>query len=69
MELIDGQNGPLVSCYVVLSSIGAQDDAGDRSGWLDSVSANFQSLGNQLELFLTVKANLDGDIEFMRIGY
>jgi hypothetical protein len=70
--LIDGQTGPLVSCYVVLASIGGQDDAatgGNRNGWLESVDANFQSVGNQLDLFLTIKANLDGDIAFMRIGY
>jgi len=69
--LIDGQNGPLVSCYVVLSSIGGTDPSSgaDRNGWLESVSANFQSVGNQLELFLTIKAGLIGDIAFMRIGY
>lgn len=72
-SLIEGQGGPLVSCFVELSSIEAQDDAladeMPRSGWLESVDADLRSVGNQLGLFLTIKANLDGDIAFERIGY
>ncbi|MGA9565764.1 MAG: hypothetical protein WBS19_09600 [Candidatus Korobacteraceae bacterium] len=67
--LIDAQTAPLASCYVVLSSIGGVTDDVGRSGWLESVDASLQSVGNQLNLFLTIKANLDGDIAFWRIGY
>jgi hypothetical protein len=67
--LTDGQTGPLASCYVVLSSVGGVTDDVGRSGWLESVDASLQSVGNQLNLFLTIKANLDGDIAFWRIGY
>jgi hypothetical protein len=67
--LTDSQTGPLASCYVVLSSVGGVTHDIGRSGWLESVDASLQSLGNQLNLFLTIKANLDGDIAFWRIGY